>query len=401
MRLRVCMWFKRTLVLAIFWGHCVCLGQMKCRMFFNKEASLKSHVLTDQQTPSLLEASDPANTAENKVQDGRGSRLNSDSEDQFKPLEYLDQTSHSSFRLNHAILTNEMELQLYSWTQQDRFPELKAKGFKLLLDHNLRLIYSIAKKYLNKGLSFQSLIQEGALGFLIAIEKFDPTKGARLSSYSVPWIHVKMDQAIINSLNVINLPINYARTIRKVMEMETVLIQKNQRAVSYEEISRAFQEGKYDEIRTQKAFIDKKEKLGDEVEQTDNTKEDYSNYTPEFIRRVYNDSQLNALDINSFQDRTHNINSIPWQEMSNTKKHEDLIFEEELKDHLTDLLSRLTEREQFIVTLRFGIGISREFTYEEIGEILGVTKSAIQQTQLRALDKLKKYGSSVEIDELE
>ena len=395
------MWFNRTLVLAIFWGHCVCLGQMKCRMFFNKEVSLKSHVLTDQQAPSLLEASDPANTAENKVQDRRGFRLNSDSEDQFKPLEYLDQTSHSSFRLNHAILTNEMELQLYSWTQQDRFPELKAKGFKLLLDHNLRLIYSIAKKYLNKGLSFQSLIQEGALGFLIAIEKFDPTKGARLSSYSVPWIHVKMDQAIINSLNVINLPINYARTIRKVMEMETVLIQKNQRAVSYEEISRAFQEGKYDEIRTQKAFIDKKEKLGDEVEQTDNTKEDYSNYTPEFIRRVYNDSQLNALDINSFQDRTHNINSIPWQEMSNTKKHEDLIFEEELKDHLTDLLSRLTEREQFIVTLRFGIGISREFTYEEIGEILGVTKSAIQQTQLRALDKLKKYGSFVEIDELE
>ena len=64
-------------------------------------------------------------------------------------------------------------------------------------------------------------------------------------------------------------------------------------------------------------------------------------------------------------------------------------MKEELKDHLTDLLSRLTEREQFIVTLRFGIGISREFTYEEIGEILGVTKSAIQQTQLRALDKLK------------
>lgn len=395
------MWFNRTLVLAIFWGHCVCLGQMKCRMFFNKEVSLKSHVLTDQQAPSLLEASDPANTAENKVQDRRGFRLNSDSEDQFKPLEYLDQTSHSSFRLNHAILTNEMELQLYSWTQQDRFPELKAKGFKLLLDHNLRLIYSIAKKYLNKGLSFQSLIQEGALGFLIAIEKFDPTKGARLSSYSVPWIHVKMDQAIINSLNVINLPINYARTIRKVMEMETVLIQKNQRAVSYEEISRAFQEGKYDEIRIQKTFIDKKEKLGDGVEQTDITKEDFSNYTPEFIRRIYDDSQLNAPDNNSFQDRTHNINSIPWQEMSNTKKHEDLIFEEELKDHLTDLLSRLTEREQFIVTLRFGIGISREFTYEEIGEILGVTKSAIQQTQLRALDKLKKYGSFVEIDELE
>lgn len=225
----------------------------------------------------------------------------------------------------------------------------------VLIEKNLKLVISIAKIYINKGLSFPDLIQEGMIGLIIAVDKFDVTKGNRFSTYAVHWIRQSIVNAIDSCGRIIKIPRSTQREIKRLTETEYLLEKKLGRTPSIEEISKAM---KLTILRTEELY------------------------------RLQRESILSLSEVIGNDESQKLENFIALSEQS----PEDLAIKSNLSSEIINLLQKanLTDNEQRVINLRYGLNNQDPKTLEEISQILGLTKARINQMEIGAINKIRR-----------
>lgn len=263
------------------------------------------------------------------------------------------------------LLTSEEEIVLAKTVEAgmraDALPEEKEAALEAkreLADRNLRLVVSIAKKYLGRGLQFLDLIQEGNLGLLKAVDKFDYTKGYKFSTYATWWIRQAITRAIADQARTIRVPVHMVETINKLNRISRQLLQENGREATNEELAKA--------MGVSLAKVREVKKIAQDpisLETPIGEKED--SHLGDFIE----DNEAIAPD-----DAAGSIL---------------------LREQIEELLTGLTERERQVLELRFGLKDGKTRTLEEVGKYFDVTRERIRQIEGKALSKLKKTAKNL------
>ena len=317
----------------------------------DKDAVLNSGVLLEPDEPEVGDLADEEELSDEELE---------------ITVDNVDAFADDSVRL---YLREIGKIPLLTQEEEQKLAKKAAKGNKKakdkMVEANMRLVVSIAKRYSGRGLDFLDLIQEGNTGLLRAVEKFDPEKGFKFSTYATWWIRQAITRAIADQARTIRIPVHMVETINKVLRVTRKLTQELNREPTTEEIAKEM---------------------------------DMDPEKVEYVMKIKQD--IASLDQSVGRDGDDEDSVLgDFVEDEERASPEDSAANQILKEQLAEIISTLSEREQKIIKLRFGIGGGRSHTLEEVGAEFSVTRERIRQIEAKALSKLRKHKDTKKLHE--